>query len=249
MASTSSAAASSSVGVTYTSTADFVDSPLCSHFLAALSSQLPLRNVPYASTSASTTTTSSITSVNVRLDPFADYLLKAKHKPETRHLVQANLLERPFVHIFIVATTDSDAYRTHIRSEIRSWLNALKDTPSLSAVSKSSNATDEGTHAGKDKDEEGMPEYLIVYVTPPAGYVPPVAGRSASPGYFAAPASTASPVGTPGTPKSPETAAPAPKTGMGRFLSSASGSSTKDATGGVLEKLRTDFGGGKKAER
>ena len=50
----------------------------------------------------------------------------------------------------------------------------------------------------------------------------------------------------PGTPKDVDSAA-TPKTGMGRFLGAKN--AEKDPTGGVLDKLKTDFGGGKKAER
>lgn len=233
----SPAAGHSGVSVTYSSTPAFLDSPLCSHLVSTLSSHFPLRNIPYTSAAASST----IQNLHVRLSPLSDELLKAKHKPETRHLVQANLLERPFAHLFIVGTADSDVYRTQIRKEIREWLETLKETPTLNAVPK----TDEGSSSkDKDKDDDGLPEHLILYVTPPSGYNPGEV-RPNSPGYFGQNGSSSSLTGpaTPGTPKEAESATP--KTGMARFLNTKS--SEKDATGGVLDKLKTDFGGGKKA--
>ncbi|PWN30533.1 hypothetical protein BDZ90DRAFT_229547 [Jaminaea rosea] len=257
---------SSAVQVTYTSTSSFLDTPLCSHILSSITSQLPLRNVHHRPSAPTNAAVKTIQTLPVRLVPLADEQLKAKHKPETRHLVQANLLERPFVHVFLVATADSDAYRSHIRNEIRTWMNELKETPTLNAVPKSSgtqpalpsgaqddeNAT--AASSSKDKEEETSPEYLIVYVTPPAGASG--ATGSSGAGYFdrsPSSSSNALPAGT-GSPSTPAkddatTSASSAKTGMGRFLSSSTSSSSKDPTGGVLDKLKTDFGGGKKSER
>ncbi|CAO1618662.1 unnamed protein product [Parajaminaea phylloscopi] len=257
---------SSGVSVTYTSTQAFGDSQLCSHFLACLSSQLPLRNVAHHPPASPASGTRTIQSLPIRLVPLSDELLKAKHKPETRHLVQANLLERPFVHLFLVSTADSDHYRAQIRNEIRTWLSDLKDIPSLSAVPKSSaappgvptssdrDAAGSKEAKGSQKEEDGMPQYLIVYITPPAGSAANAAAGASSPGYFSqssgsSPGSfAAGSAASPGTPRD-DAVASTPKTAMSRFLSSTSSASNRDATGGVLEKLKTDFGGGKKTER
>lgn len=255
------------MAVTYTSTTAFLDSPLSHHFVTALSQQLPLRNVPYRSmsrrsqqqasssstTTASSSSSSTIQSLPTRLIPLADELLKAKHKPETRHLVQANLLERPFAHVFLVATTDSDLYRTQIRSEIRAWLNTLKETPTLHATTAEDSAATASTNTegSSSEDSDGTPEYLIVYITPPSGFA-----TAAGPGYFSqspgrpggggqdSPAASAE---SPATPLEAST----PRSGMSKFLSGSSStrSASRDPTGGVLDKLKTDFGSGKKADR
>lgn len=235
-----------SMSITYTSTSSFLDSPLCSHFVSALSNQFPLRNVPHRSASPSASS-STIQSLPTRLIPLADELLKAKHKPETRHLLQANLLERPFAHVFLVATADSDFYRTQVRNEIRNWLTTIKDTPTLHAYSATDDTADT-TSSPDTNSQDDTPEYLIVYITPPSGYNTLPSAQ----GYFAQGPQGSRP-GTPST-NSPAANSPAandeqpvstPKTGINKFLSGASSksSATKDPTGGVLDKLKTDFGG------
>lgn len=257
------------VSITYASTQAFVDSQQCSHFLSCLSGHFPLRNIPHRPPNVTQNAIKTIQNLAVKLTPLSDELLKAKHKPETRHLVQANLLERPFVHLFLVSTTDSDAYRTQIRNDIRTWLNDLKETPSLNALPRSSGARPTVGGAGsaaaeteevaskeakvKDREDEGMPQYLIVYVTPPASSAPGTV-QGSSLGYFPqSPATSSTSLGvgsgtSPGTPRD-EQPVSTPKTAMSRFLSSSSSSSSKDVTGGVLDKLKTDFGGGRKTER
>lgn len=258
---TTSAAAA--VNLSYTSTQNFVDSHLCSHFVACLTSQFPIRNVHHRVPNATANAIRTIQSLPLKLIPLSDELLKAKHKPETRHLLQTNLLERPFAHLFLVSTADSDTYRTRIRNDIRSWLNDLKDVPSLNAIPKSTTSgiqassrpasEEDGGSNTKNKEQEDdlTPQYIIVYITPPAGFTTANGVTSSGTGYFSqSPSSSSSALSgaSPATPRDDQAAA-TPKTGMSRFLSSSSGSTSKDPTGGVLEKLKTDFGGGKKADR
>ncbi|CAO1629452.1 unnamed protein product [Sympodiomycopsis kandeliae] len=260
-----SSSSSPFVGITYTSTPSFLDTPLCSHFITSLSTLFPLRNVPHKPAGPMR----SIPTLETRLIPLADELLKAKHKPETRHLVQENLLSRPFINIFIVATSDSDLYRTQIRNEIRQWLNTLRDTPSLHPVTKGTVSAEEGNSSNTSTsstststsssttattattaEEDGLPEYLIVYITPPSG-------TATTPGYFnqasssSSSASSTSPAGTPAfasTPTNDELVS-TPRSGMSKFLASSKSSSSKDLTGGVLDKLKTDFGSGRRSDR
>lgn len=142
--STSSAANSKSATITYTGSSTFLNSPLCSHALKALQSQLPLRNLHWRPTiktastlnqsSTSTTTQirtiqtlpvklipltsndrSNITSNAEELNPFDS---SDDHHP-------ASLLSKPLVNIYFVTTQDGD-YRSTVRSDIRSWLAAIQ---------------------------------------------------------------------------------------------------------------------------
>jgi hypothetical protein len=109
------------VAATYAGSETLLDSRLFGHLLGALQAQLPLRNLHWKPSPASSfyagaapaSSSSSLGSGNasairtiqqlpLRLQPLADELLRARLKPETRHLVLKSLLERPFVHLYFV---------------------------------------------------------------------------------------------------------------------------------------------------
>lgn len=145
----------SGIVVTYSGADSLLDSAAFSHLIGTFSHHLPLRNLhwkpstSYASSSSSSppspfnaslpqpTSIRTIQSLGVRLEPIADTLLRTKLKPETRHLIQRSLLERPFCHLYFVVCDDSDTYRTQVRNDIRSWLSTVQGSPTLSAASVS----------------------------------------------------------------------------------------------------------------
>lgn len=137
------------ITITYAGPEALIESGPFGTLLNTFSSQLPLRNLHWKSSTwspapqQSTSPTNSysanasirtIQTLPARLKPFSDTVLLTKLKPETRHLVQKSLLERPFVHLYFLIDGDNDAYRTHIRNDIRTWLNTIQSTPTLSAA-------------------------------------------------------------------------------------------------------------------
>jgi hypothetical protein len=144
----------SGITVTYSGSDALLDSAAFSQLIGTFSHHLPLRNLHWkpsasfsspsnVSTAASSPFNSSlphptsirtIQSLNVRLEPIADTQLRTKLKPETRHLIQRTLLERPFCHLYFVICDDSDTYRSQIRNDIRTWLSTIQNSPTLSAA-------------------------------------------------------------------------------------------------------------------
>ncbi|MCO5565922.1 hypothetical protein L7F22_019597 [Adiantum nelumboides] len=141
---------SNGITITYAGSEALIESGPFGTLLNTFSSQLPLRNLHWKSstwspasqqqTTSPTTPFSANASIRTiqtlpaRLKPFSDTVLLTKLKPETRHLVQKSLLERPFCHLYFLIDGDNDAYRTHIRNDIRTWLNTIQSTPTLSAA-------------------------------------------------------------------------------------------------------------------
>lgn len=141
----------SGIIVTYSGADVLLDSAAFTQLIGTFSHHLPLRNLhwkpsasyastnggpssPYNSSLPQPTSIRTIQSVGVRLEPIADTLLRTKLKPETRHLFQRSLLERPFCHLYFVVCDDSDAYRTQVRNDIRNWLSTIQGSPTLSAA-------------------------------------------------------------------------------------------------------------------
>ncbi|PWN36229.1 uncharacterized protein FA14DRAFT_120403, partial [Meira miltonrushii] len=136
---------SNGITITYAGPEALIESGPFGTLLNTFSSQLPLRNLhwksstwspaPQQNTSYSANASiRTIQTLPARLKPFSDTVLLTKLKPETRHLVQKSLLERPFCHLYFLIDGDNDAYRTHIRNDIRTWLNTIQSTPTLSAA-------------------------------------------------------------------------------------------------------------------
>lgn len=139
------------ITITYSGSDVLLDSTSFSHLLATFSHQLPLRNLhwkpsasytsspsapisPFNSSLPHPTSIRTIQSLGVQLEPIADTILRTKLKPETRHLIQRTLLERPFCHLYFVVCDDSDTYRSQIRNDIRSWLSTIQSNSTLSAA-------------------------------------------------------------------------------------------------------------------
>lgn len=140
---------SNGITITYAGPEALIESAPFGTLLNTFSSQLPLRNLHWKSSTwspalqqsispttpfSANATIRTIQTLPARLKPFSDTVLLTKLKPETRHLVQKSLLERPFCHLYFLIDGDNDAYRTHIRNDIRTWLNTIQSTPTLSAA-------------------------------------------------------------------------------------------------------------------
>lgn len=254
------------IAVTYAGADALLDSSSFGNLITTLSHHLPLRNIHWRPSHSQSIRT--IQSLDVRLEPISDTLLRNKLKPETRHLVQSSLLERPFCHLYFVVCDDNDAYRHHVRNGIRTWLATLQASPTISAASvvaaaRSSTASlqqGQGADVGAerpgtppvvvkdsnkdtstgDDSEKAIPEHLIVLVSPPEGSnmpasagTPGAAAAGVARGGSPAPSAASGASAASGTGEVAEK-----KTGLGRFYSASSSSSTK---GNVLDKIKTDF--------
>lgn len=141
----------SGITVTYSGAEVLLDSAAFTQLIGAFSHHLPLRNLhwkpsasfslasngmgsPFNASLPSPTSIRTIQSLGVRLEPLADLLLRTKLRPETRHLIQKSLLDRPFCHLYFVVCDDSDTYRTQVRNDIRNWLSTIQGSPTLSAA-------------------------------------------------------------------------------------------------------------------
>lgn len=239
------------ITVTYAGADPLLDSSSFGNLIGTLSHHLPLRNIHWrpsvsqnngagAGAGAGAGSIRTIQSLDVRLEPISDTLLRNKLKPETRHLVQRSLLERPFCHLYFVVCDDNDAYRHHVRNSIRAWLATLQASPTISAaVAKSpvANLQDgaerpdtptKDKDGGGDESDKAVPEHLIVLISPPEGSNMPAS--AGTPGGRGSPAPAAA------SAASTAEAASEKKTGLGRFYSSSS-----SAKGSVLDKIKTDF--------
>ena len=137
------------VTVTYAASQALLAAPLTPHFINLLREQLPLRNLhwrPSQSTleavaaraasqdKSSYTSTSvvpgstirTIQTLDVALKPLTDEIRRWRGDPGYfEQPGTAGLLDRPFVHLYLVVCEDSEHYRTTVRNEIRSWLSTL----------------------------------------------------------------------------------------------------------------------------
>lgn len=224
--------------------------------------------ISYPSSGPSGGSIRTIQTLNVNLEPLSDTLLRTKLKPETRHLFQKSLLERPFCHLYFVIGDDSDAYRTHIRNDIRSWLGTIQGSPTLSAATVTARTwqgLDSSTGARQGSESSSRPQTPTRQMS--GSHREPSIDDNASggtpskekplppsPEYLiivitppeGSPLSSISTSSGSSTPAAqgpnvslPESSErPSAKTGLGRFYSSSSTASSKN---NIIDKVRADF--------
>ncbi|PWZ01747.1 hypothetical protein BCV70DRAFT_199179 [Testicularia cyperi] len=135
------------ITVTYAASPAILSAPLTPHFTNLLKEQLPLRNLhwrpsqstldavaaraaqqgkPVPSSSVPGATIRTIQTLDVALKPLTDEIKRWRGDPGYfEHSGAAGLLDRPFVHLYLVVCDDSEHYRTTVRNEIRSWISSL----------------------------------------------------------------------------------------------------------------------------
>lgn len=275
------------VTVTYAASQALLAAPLTPHFINLLREQLPLRNLhwrPSQSTleavaaraasqdKSSYTSTSvvpgstirTIQTLDVALKPLTDEIRRWRGDPGYfEQPGTAGLLDRPFVHLYLVVCEDSEHYRTTVRNEIRSWLSTLSFFHSKqagsgsqqSAVGTPTLASSSRTSLGLGSFRSGTPS--VRSDTPPTtgtGSGPNTPTNQGVPVHKTAAAANINTVG----PTEPEylivlitppegsgisglsgpAASVETKTGMSRFMNKSKGN--------VLEKARADFNTSKK---
>ncbi|SJX65910.1 related to TRS130-subunit of the TRAPP complex of the cis-Golgi [Sporisorium reilianum f. sp. reilianum] len=142
-------AAAETITVTYAASQALLAAPLTPHFVHLLKEQLPLRNLhwrpsqatldaeaaratqqgksTYASSSVVPgSTIRTIQTLDVSLKPLTDEIRRWRGDPGYfEQSATPGLLDRPFVHLYLVVCEDSEHYRTTVRNEIRSWISSL----------------------------------------------------------------------------------------------------------------------------
>lgn len=278
------------ITVTYAASQALLAAPLTPHFIHLLKEQLPLRNLHWrpsqstldaasaraASQGKSTYVSSSVVpgstirtiqTLDVALKPLTDEIRRWRGDPG--YFDQpgtAGLLDRPFVHLYLVVCDDSEHYRTTVRNEIRSWISSLSffhakhTTPSAhpSSVGTPASASSSKTSLALGSFRSGTP--------PVRSDTPPVTATTATNVGTNTPTSQGStlkavPTGAtvPTGPTEPEylivlitppegagisglagagAAVADAKSGMSRFMNKSKGN--------VLEKARADFNTSKK---
>ncbi|SPO25257.1 related to TRS130 - subunit of the TRAPP complex of the cis-Golgi [Ustilago trichophora] len=278
------------ITVTYAASQALLAAPLTPHFIHLLKEQLPLRNLHWrpsqstldavaaraaqqgksAYTSSSVvpgSTIRTIQTLDVALKPLTDEIRRWRGDPG--YFDQpgaAGLLDRPFVHLYLVVCEDSEHYRTTVRNEIRSWISSLsffhakQPAPSSSSASAGTPtlASSSRTSLGLGSFRSGTPP--VRSETPPTAVtaapvsssgpntptnqaVPPKATGASmptgptEPEYLIVLITPPEGAGITGLAGSGAASAEA-KTGMGRFMNKSKGN--------VLEKARADFNTSKK---
>ncbi|KAH7915010.1 trafficking protein particle complex subunit 10 [Hygrophoropsis aurantiaca] len=103
--------------VTYASPPPFQNSEGWKQVLAALRSQLPLRNIHWKSTSRpNIRTIQELDIALVALDSFRD---------EHTSQIPVTLLEKPLLNLYIVTCEDNDTYRTTVKKQIKDWHSSV----------------------------------------------------------------------------------------------------------------------------
>ncbi|KAJ9478612.1 ER to Golgi transport-related protein [Pseudozyma hubeiensis] len=273
------------ITVTYAASQALLAAPLTPHFLHLLKEQLPLRNLHWrpsqstldavaarAASQGKTAQQSSsvvpgstirtIQTLDVALKPLTDEIRRMRGDPG--YFDQpgtAALLDRPFVHLYLVVCEDSEHYRTTVRNEIRSWISSLSFFAAKQS-SSSQDASSVGTSNFASSSKTSLALGSLRSATPPVrSETPPATSSGAntpttqSGSTRSASTSTAAPAGptepeylivliTPpegagiaGTGGAGATGADA-KSGMSRFMNKSKGN--------VLEKARADFNTSKK---
>ncbi|SPO32069.1 related to TRS130 - subunit of the TRAPP complex of the cis-Golgi [Ustilago trichophora] len=278
------------ITVTYAASQALLAAPLTPHFINLLKEQLPLRNLHWrpsqstldavaaraAQQGKSTNTSSSVVpgstirtiqTLDVALKPLTDEIRRWRGDPGYFDQPRAaGLLDRPFVHLYLVVCEDSEHYRTTVRNEIRSWISSLSFFHAKQAAPPSSSASvGTPTLASSSRTSLGLGSFRSG--TPPVrSETPPTAvaaatGTSSGPNtptnQGVAPKSTGASLPTgPTEPEylivlitppegagitglaGPGAASAEAKTAMGRFMNKSKGN--------VLEKARADFNTSKK---
>ena len=276
------------ITVTYAASQALLAAPLTPHFVHLLKEQLPLRNLhwrpsqatldavaaraaqqgksAYASSSVVPgSTIRTIQTLDVTLKPLADEIRRWRGDPGyfEQQPASAGLLDRPFVHLYLVVCEDSEHYRTTVRNEIRSWISSLSFFHPKQAASTSHSTPTVGTPSLASSSRTSLAHGSFRSATPPVrSNTPPTTGTNSGPNtptnQAIASKSTVSTSGPTG-PTEPEylivlitppegagiTGLAGPggasadsKSGMSRFMTKSKGN--------VLEKARADFNTSKK---
>ncbi|EST05702.1 TRAPP II complex, TRAPPC10 [Kalmanozyma brasiliensis GHG001] len=269
------------ITVTYAASQAVINAPLTPHFVHLLREQLPLRNLHWrpsqstldaiaaraaqqgktAYTSSSVvpgSTIRTIQTLDVALKPLTDEIRRWRGDPGFfEQPGGAGLLDRPFVHLYLVVCEDSEHYRTTVRNEIRSWISSLSFFHSKQAVASAGTptlASSSRTSLGLGSFRSGTPP--VRSETPPI--VPSSSGRNTptSSSVSTKASSNTAAYSGPSEPEylivlitppegsgirasdGPSAAGADAKTGMSRFMNKSKGN--------VLEKIRADFNTSKK---
>ncbi|TKY87653.1 hypothetical protein EX895_003234 [Sporisorium graminicola] len=275
------------ITVTYAASQALLAAPLTPHFVHLLKEQLPLRNLhwrpsqatldaaaaraaqqgksTYASSSVVPgSTIRTIQTLDVSLKPLTDEIRRWRGDPGYfEQSGSAGLLDRPFVHLYLVVCEDSEHYRTTVRNEIRSWISSLSFFHAKQAAQSSYTSSSVGTPTLASSSRTSLALGSFRSATPPVrSDTPPTAGTSSGPNTptnQGAPAKSSVTVSGPTGPTEPEylivlitppegagilgLAGPGAtsadqKSGMSRFMTKSKGN--------VLEKARADFNTSKK---
>ncbi|SPO44554.1 related to TRS130 - subunit of the TRAPP complex of the cis-Golgi [Moesziomyces antarcticus] len=271
------------ITVTFAASQALLAAPLTPHFINLLQQQLPLRNLHWrpsqstldavaaraaqqgkpaqaSSSLAPGSTIRTIQTLDVALKPLTDEIRRWRGDPG--YFEQpggAGLLDRPFVHLYLVVCEDSEHYRTTVRNEIRSWISSLSFFHARQpGIGASSAAPGTPTLASSSRTSLGLGS--LRSATPPVrSDTPPVTASGPQTPTTSAGASKATlPASISIVPTEPEylivlitppegagisglanaTPAAEAKTGMGRFMNKSKAN--------VLEKARADFSTSKK---
>ncbi|GAC72281.1 putative transmembrane protein [Moesziomyces antarcticus T-34] len=278
-----SSPASERITVTFAASQPLLAAPLTPHFIDLLQQQLPLRNLHWrpsqstldavaaraaqqgkpaqaSSSLAPGSTIRTIQTLDVALKPLTDEIRRWRGDPG--YFEQpggAGLLDRPFVHLYLVVCEDSEHYRTTVRNEIRSWISSLSFFHARQpGVGANNPAPGTPTLASSSRTSLGLGS--LRSATPPVRSDTPPATASGpqTPTTSAAASKATLPASISIVPTEPEylivlitppegagisglanaTPAAEAKTGMGRFMNKSKAN--------VLEKARADFSTSKK---
>ncbi|CDU22942.1 related to TRS130-subunit of the TRAPP complex of the cis-Golgi [Sporisorium scitamineum] len=275
------------ITVTYAASQALLAAPLTPHFVHLLNEQLPLRNLhwrpsqatldavaaraaqqgksTYASSSVVPgSTIRTIQTLDVSLKPLTDEIRRWRGDPGYfEQPAAAGLLDRPFVHLYLVVCEDSEHYRTTVRNEIRSWISSLSFFHAKQAGPASHAPSSVGTPTLASSSRTSLALGSFRSATPPVcSDTPPTTGTSSGPNTptnQGAPSKSGVSASVPTGPTEPEylivlitppegagisglagpgAASADQKSGMSRFMSKSKGN--------VLEKARADFNTSKK---
>lgn len=274
------------ITITYAASQALLAAPLTPHFINLLREQLPLRNLhwrpsqstldavaaraaqqgkpAYAPSSVVPgSTIRTIQTLDVALKPLTDEIRRWRGDPGYfEQPGAAGLLDRPFVHLYLVVCEDSEHYRTTVRNEIRSWISSLSFFHAKQATPPS-HPPSVGTSVLSSSSRSSLALGSFRSATPPVrSETPPTTSTGTSSGPHTptnqgAPSKPTTHPLVPAGPTEPEylivlitppegagitgfssTSSAEAKTGMGRFMNKSKNN--------VLEKARADFNTSKK---
>ncbi|KAI6045646.1 trafficking protein particle complex subunit 10 [Pisolithus marmoratus] len=103
--------------VTYAAAQSFQSSDSWTHFLAALRSLLPLRNLHWKSTSHPNLR--SVQELDVALVPLDS--LRDEHTSQ----VPVSLLEKPLLNLYVLSCEDAETYKTTVKKQVKDWQTSV----------------------------------------------------------------------------------------------------------------------------